>query len=161
MMDLFATALKITNTAPPAGRTIDGRDILPLFTSTAASPHPFVCGQAGPRLATVRDARWKLHVLPPSRGLATNRPPGFVDPWAPDGVTILAPYEQAKTEELPGVDSGDAPKAMQLFDLQSDPSEQRDVAAQFPSEVTRLKALYDSLDREVPPPPPPAPGKRK
>jgi hypothetical protein len=50
---------------------------------------------------------------------------------------------------------------MQLFDLQSDPSEQRDVAAQFPSEVTRLKALYDSLDREVPPPPPPAPGKRK
>ena len=153
MMDLFATALKITQTAPPAGRTIDGRDLLPLFTSQTASPHAFICGQIGARLATVRDARWKLHVLAPGIGLAANRPPGSIDPRAPDGVTILAPYEQAKPEEIPGVQTGDAPKAMQLFDLQSDPAEQHDVAAQSPAEVARLKALYDSLNREAPPAP--------
>ncbi len=40
---------------------------------------------------------------------------------------------------------------MQLFDLQNDPSEQHDVAAEHPAEVARLKALYDELSRDFPP----------
>jgi arylsulfatase A-like enzyme len=153
MMDLFATTLAVTGTTPPAGRVIDGRNILPLFTSDAPSPHQAVFGQIGFRVAAVRDARWKLHVLAPGPGLVANAQvaaPG--DPRAPDGVSILAPYEQASRTELPGVQTGDAPKAMQLFDLKADPAEQRDVAAQHPAEVERLKALYDAINRDVPPP---------
>jgi hypothetical protein len=104
------------------------------------------------RLATVRDARWKLHVLKPSVGLASIYKPGekYVDPRAPDGVTILAPYEQAQPSEHPGLLSGDAAKPMQLFDLQADPGEQHDVAAQHPEEVQRLKAAYDAMNKDVP-----------
>ena len=150
-MDLFTTALTIAGVTPPAGREIDGRNILPLFTSAASSPHKVVFGQIGFRLATVRDARWKLHVLAPGPGLVANaQVAARGDPRAPDGVGILAPYEQAQRTELPGVQTGDAPKAMQLFDLQADPAEQRDVAAQHPAEVARLKSLYDAANRDVP-----------
>jgi arylsulfatase A-like enzyme len=152
MMDLFATALAVAGVSPPGGREIDGRNILPLFTSDALSPHDVVFGQVGARLATVRDARWKLHVLAPGPGLVANAQVAAEgDPRAPDGVSMLAPYEQAKRTELPGVQTGDASKAMQLFDLKADPAEQRDVTAQHPAEVTRLKAIYDAANRDVPP----------
>lgn len=143
MMDLFATALKVAGVAAPTDRVIDGRDILPLFTSTAESPHPVIFGQRGGQIAMVRDARWKLHLLAPSPGLATGDRLGehWVDPRAPDGVTILAPYEQASVRAHPGLTTGDAPAKMQLFDLLSDPGEQHDVAAQNSAVVKRLAGL--------------------
>lgn len=152
MMDLFATALAAAGIAVPGDRVIDGRDIMPLFTSGAQSPHDVIFGHQNSKLATVRDARWKLHVLKPGGGLAGLDKPGqtYTDPRAPDGVTILAPYEQAKVTEHPGLKTGDAPKPMQLFDLQNDPGEQHDVAAAHPAEVARLKALYDATNKDVP-----------
>ena len=119
MMDLFATALKAANIPLPAGRVIDGRDILPLFTSAAPSPHEVIFGHQGPVLATVRDARWKLHVQAPRDPFLRLDKPGqrWVDPRGPDGVTILAPYEQYQPTDHPGLRTGDAAKPMQLFDL--------------------------------------------
>jgi uncharacterized sulfatase len=156
MMDLTATALAAAHVAPAKALVLDGRDILPVFASDAASPHEVILGQQAANPATVRDARWKLHVLKPGVGLATIYKPGehYIDPRGPDGVTILAPYEQAQPSEHPGVQTGDAPKPMQLFDLQADPGEQHDVAAQHPDIVARLKAAYDEVNnqpREHPP----------
>ncbi len=152
MMDVFATVLAAAGVAAPADRVIDGRDIMPLLTSDARSPHEVIFGHQNSKLATVRDARWKLHVLRPGGGLARIYKPGekYVDPRGPDGVTILAPYEQAQPSEHPGVQTGDAPKPMQLFDLQTDPSEQHDIAASHPKEVQRLKAAYDAMNKDVP-----------
>ena len=151
-MDLFATALQVAGVTMPDERRIDGRDILPLFTSNAPSPHTVTCGAQGRRLATVRDRRWKLHVLPPRDGFLALDKPGerWIDPRAPDGVTILAPYEQYQPSEHPGLRTGDPPRAMQLFDLQADPGEQHDVAAAHPEIVARLKKEYDALNRDVP-----------
>ena len=64
----------------------------------------------------------------------------WVDARAPDGVTILAPFEQPQPDEYPGIRAGDAPHAMSLFDLDTDPAEQHDVAAQNAEVVARLKA---------------------
>jgi arylsulfatase A-like enzyme len=152
MMDLFATALKVANVDPPKDRVIDGRDIFPLLTSDAKSPHQVILGAQGAKLATVRDERWKLHVLPPRDGFLALDKPGerWIDPRGPDGVTILAPYEQFQPTDHPGLRTGDVPKAMQLFDLQADPGEQRDVAAMHSDVVTRLKALFDTINRDVP-----------
>lgn len=154
-MDLFATALKAARVDSVKDRVIDGSDLMPLFTSDAPSPHPFIFGVQGPQLATVRDQRWKLHVVKGRDGFKSLAKPNarWIDPRAPDGVTILAPYEQAQPNEHPGLTSGDEPKAMQLFDLQNDPGEQRDVAAQHPEMVRRLKAAYDEMDKQPRPHP--------
>ncbi len=165
MMDLFATALKLAGLSPPADRVIDGRDIFPLFTSDAPSPHAVILGAQGAHLMTVRDARWKLHVRAPTEGLAKSlvAPPGgrWIDPRGPDGVTIIAPYEQPQPSQHPGLRTGDPAKPMQLFDLQSDPGEQRDVAAAHPAEVRRLQALFDAVNQEVPVVPDPPRARKK
>jgi hypothetical protein len=89
-------------------------------------------------------------VLKPGIGLVASYKPGDhkTDPRAPDGVTILAPYEQATPDQIPGLMTGDAPMPMQLFDLQADPGEQHDVAAQHADVVERLKKAFDEMDRQ-------------
>ncbi|HUG70805.1 MAG TPA: sulfatase [Pirellulaceae bacterium] len=152
IMDLFTTALTVAGIAPPADLVIDGRDIMPLLTGDATSPHAAIFGQQNMRLASVRDHRWKLHVLAPRDNFKTFHKPGqrWIDPRGPDGVTILAPYEQPQPSDHPGLVSGDDAMPMQLFDLQSDPGEQTDVAARHPEIVTHLKTLYDAMNRDVP-----------
>ncbi len=150
-MDLFATAVKATGAALPDARVLDGRDLLPLLRGAAASPHAFIFGHQGPRLGSVRDARWKLHVLPAGGMRFKAGPDGrWPDPRAPDGVTLLAPYEQYNLESMPGLTTGVAAAAMQLFDLANDPGEQRDVAAAHPEVVRRLLAAHEAMSRDVP-----------
>lgn len=154
MTDLFATVLAAAQIDAPSDRVIDGRDILPLLTSKAKSLHAAVFGQQGAQLAAVRNERYKLHVLPPKDFFASLNKPGqkWVDARGPDGVTILAPHEQYQPDAYPGMLSGDLAKAMQLFDLQADPGEQKDVAADHPEVVQQLKKLFDETNRTVPKP---------
>jgi arylsulfatase A-like enzyme len=151
MMDLFATTLKVCGIAAPSDRVIDGSDIRPLLTSDAKSPHEVIVGAQGPRLATVRDARWKLHVLAGNDRML-KAPPNerWIDPRAPDGVTLLAPYEQYQPSDFPGNTAGDPPKAMALFDLSVDPNEQHNVAASNPDVVKRLKTQFDAIAKDLP-----------
>jgi len=152
MMDVFATVVNAAGIVPPDDRVIDGRDIMPLLTSDAKSPHSAIFGQQNVRLASVRDDRWKLHVVAPRDNFATLNKPGerWIDPRGPDGVTILAPYEQYQPSAHPGLVTGDESLPMQLFDLQADPGEQTDIAAQHPEIVARLEKLYDEMNRNVP-----------
>ena len=70
--------------------------------------------------------------------------------WRRDGETLLAPYEQYKPNQFPGVHTGDAPKPMMLFDLEADSAEQHDVAAEHPEVVERLRGLYDRSAAQQP-----------
>lgn len=150
-MDLFATVLEVTGAKMPDDRVLDGRDIMPLFTSKAKSPHEYLFGHQNSRLANIRDARWKLHILPAGQiKLKPGADGKWLDPRAPDGVTILAPYEQYNIDAFPGLNTGDAAAKMQLFDLQNDPGEQHDVAAEHPDEVKRLLAAYETMNKDVP-----------
>ena len=151
MMDVFATVLSATGSKMADERTIDGRDLMPLLTSNATSQHKTILGHHGPKLATIRDERWKLHVLSPAWiKLKPDADGRWLDPRAPDGVTILAPFEQYNLADHPGIQTGVAPSPMQLFDLKADPSEQTDVADQHPEQVARLKQLFDDINQHVP-----------
>jgi len=145
-MDIFATALTAAEIAIPKDRPIDGRDLMPVLTSGAKSPHEALFSVQGPNLRTVRAGKWKLH--PSGTPRPDNRRPGWVDPRAPDGTTILAPQEQYGPAEFPGIATGDTSTGAALFDLDADPAEQKNVAAEHPDVVGRLKAQFDRMVAE-------------
>ena len=66
---------------------------------------------SGETLKSVRSGKWKLHVAPPGRLKEKVWKPDekWTDPRAPDGVRIIAPYEQAHPSQYPGVMTGDVP----------------------------------------------------
>jgi N-acetylgalactosamine-6-sulfatase len=99
------------------------------------------------KLQTIRSGKWKLHARMPAPGFAYLEDASkWVDPRGPDGVTLIAPFEQARPNQYPGLRTGDPPKPMMLFDLDADPGEQHDVAARNPEMVARLKAMFDAVD---------------
>ena len=151
MMDLFTTSLLAAGIRVPQDRAIDGKNILSLLISNAKSPHEALFSMAGDKLCSVRSGQWKLHVVPPKKPRVMKPDEKWIDKRAPDGVTIIAPYEQAHPSQFPGVLTGDETKEMSLFNLEKDPAEQHDVSAHHPEVVTKLKALYDKMNTEVPP----------
>lgn len=158
LIDVFPTVCRAAGAPLPEDRVIDGKDILPLMTSDARSPHEALVAMAGPRLSIVRSGKWKLHVRAPGpENPFVKDPAGWVDPRGPDGVTLIAPFEQARPDQFPGLRSGDASREMMLFDLENDPGEQRDVAGEYPDVVRRLKGHFDRLNAEVPAAAPRAP----
>ncbi|MEO2019139.1 MAG: sulfatase [Fuerstiella sp.] len=154
-VDVLPTLCHLTDTVVPADRVMDGRNILPLWQDAAAkSPHDAIFGMQGANLATIRSGHWKLHVRSPGPLRFSNLSPqqleNYVDPRGPDGVTFLAPFEQAKPTQHPGVTSGDAPNTMMLFDLRADRGEQHDVADEHPDVVKRLQKKFETMLAEVP-----------
>ena len=102
-------------------------------------------------LKMIRSGRWKLHVRAPEPGFpCLDDPSAYVDPRRPDGITIIAQFEQADRTQCPGIVTGPAPKPLMLFDMEADRGEQRDIASEHPAIVARLKALFDRFDAEVP-----------
>src|SRR3972149_6730713 len=67
---------------------------------------------------TVRRGKWKLRVENPTIW-PKHLKGDWVDPRAPDGVTILAPCEQATPDDHPDVLTGDPAEPMMLFDLEA------------------------------------------
>lgn len=154
VIDVLPTVCGIAGVEVPTDRTIDGRDIWPLMTKDGEkTPHEALFSMSGAVLATVRTGRWKLHVQQPTPGFAYQEPEvakNWIDPRGPDGLTLMAQFEQPNTSEYPGLRTGDAPKPMMLFDMLNDRGEQKDVAAQNPEVVQDLKAIFDKMNEQVP-----------
>lgn len=146
IMDVFTTALTAAGIPIPADRVIDGKDIMPLLKTDAASPHTALFAMRKEQIISVRRGKWKLHVH------GTDRPryrgDDWIDPRAPDGVTIIAPYEQSRPREYPGLKTGDTSEKPALFNLQQDPGEQHNLAAKHPEIVAKLMRDYEDLERQ-------------
>ncbi len=148
-IDVFPTILKAAGVSIPQDRTIDGKDIMPLLTSSnAKSPHEAIYAMRGQNLSIVRSGQWKLHIKSP--GGIPNRGDDWVDPRGPDGVTIIAPYEQSRPREYPGMLGVDPPKNMMLFNVENDPAEQYDISDKHPNIVKRLKKFADDIQSQFP-----------
>ena len=151
-IDFLPTIAKAAGAELPADRTIDGLDLGPLLRGeTDASPHEAIFGMSGPLLKMVRKGKWKLHVREPNPGfrcMEDAESAAWVDPRGPDGVTIIAQFEQARPNHCSGLTTGPDPQPLMLFDMAADRGEQRDVAAQHPEIVAELTALFEALDAE-------------
>jgi uncharacterized sulfatase len=150
-VDIFPTLSKYASVPLPADRISDGVEITQLLERDhVPRSKPEVVVIADGRLMAIRSGRWKLHVRKPAPGFAYQPDASkWVDPRGPDGVTLLAPAEQARPDDYPGVRTGVAAREMLLFDLQTDPAEQQDVSGDHPGVVKELKAIFDKLDVEA------------
>lgn len=125
-IDLLPTIAGFAGAAAPA-LAIDGRDLGPLLTGEAAAldpEHPYYYWYGVNALQAVRSGRWKLH-FPHGYRTMIGRTPGR------GGVPGLYDYS-VKT-------------GLELYDLESDPGESRDLAAERPEVVARLAALADAM----------------
>jgi arylsulfatase A-like enzyme len=147
-IDVFPTLLKLAGVPVPDDRVIDGRDLLPVLTGGGSYADRPLFGMQGDQLMTIRVGRFKLHARPPQQQRWIVEGDAWVDPRAPDGVTLLAPFEQARPSAFPGVQTGDPPTPLMLFDLERDPSEQHNVAAQYPDVVGRLRVAFQQMQSE-------------
>lgn len=149
-IDIFPTILKQAQIELPTDRIIDGKDLFPVLTEKADSPHIALYSMKGNSIFTVRSGQWKLHVKPSPRRALKTQSKDWIDPRGPDGVTIIAPFEQAMPNQSPGLVSGAQPQSMMLFNLKNDPAEQHNVAKTNPEVVARLKKMYDEMHAQVP-----------
>jgi arylsulfatase A-like enzyme len=122
------TIAKLLDADLPTERVIDGRDIWPLMVGEegATSPHDEFYCYYGRELHAVRDRRWKLHLPHPYRTLAG-------EPGGRGGYPVA--YSQAAT-------------GLELYDLQSDVGETKNVAADHPEIVARLSAAAERARTE-------------
>ena len=95
----------------------------------------------GDRIRTVRKDNWKLFV----------EKPGFYKPvdltnwsdWrAPDGITIIAPVEQANPSQYPGIKPEPMEGEKFLFNMNEDISEMVNVWDENPGIVAELESEY-------------------
>jgi len=123
-IDVLPTAAALAGAEVPADRVIDGRDIRPLMFAEAGakSPHEAYYFYWNDQLEAVRSGRWKLHFPHPYRSLSSAASAGR------DGKP--GPYVQKQT-------------GLALYDLEADLGETRNVAADHPDVVQRLKELAD------------------
>ncbi|MBV8707951.1 MAG: sulfatase-like hydrolase/transferase [Acidobacteriaceae bacterium] len=117
--DIFPTVCRIAGVPIPPDRTLDGRDIWPVLTAGANSPHDYVAWSEGPQLA-IRQGPWKL-VL--------------------NGVTHDGTPEGSKP--LTGDD------AAFLSNVVEDPGESRNLRHQYPAVADQLQSLLQKWRQSV------------
>lgn len=125
IVDWFPTLLKLCGASAKQKLPVDGRDIWPCLTRRKQSPHNEIVLNIAPNNGALRSGDWKLVVN--------------------DGDS------RQRRRRRNDTGTNDSPK-VELFNLASDPSEKRNVAADEPGRLKRLRARYDELARQAVPP---------
>jgi arylsulfatase A-like enzyme len=119
VMDLFPTCVALAGGQVPGGRTIDGRNLMPTLEDNAGSPHSELYYYSGARLCAIRSQEWKLHLI--KRELDQLGKPGAPVPCRPP----------------------------ELYNLERDPSESRNVSDQHPDIVRKLAAQAEQFQSSI------------
>ena len=147
-IDIVPTLLKVAGVNVPGQAQWDGHDMMPVLTQSAKTPHEALYGMFHHEVYVVRSGPWKLHLK-----TQTHTPDymdeNWVDPRGPDGVTILGPCAQPLSDQFPGLLTGDSPQSNMLFNLETDPGEQRNVADEHPRVVRKLTKMYNEIMSRV------------
>lgn len=128
-IDLLPTIARITGAKLPEQK-IDGLDVWPLLAGDAGAKNPheaYYFYYAQNELQAIRSGAWKLFFPHKARSMQGQAP-------GQDGIP-------GKYKPLP--------VALELYNLQDDPAETRNVAAENPQIVQRLEALAEKARAEL------------
>ncbi len=138
--DIYPTLLSMTGVGIPEDRVIDGENIVEILKGNKKEHKP-IFTMRGDEIKTVRKGDWKLFVEKPR-----FHKPVDLESWsdwrAPDGETILAPFEQATPAQYPGVKPEKMEGEVFLFNVREDVSEMNNMAGQHPEIVGELQKEY-------------------
>ncbi|MEX1048293.1 MAG: sulfatase [Akkermansiaceae bacterium] len=118
-MDLLPTFVKLAGAELPSDRVIDGKDIFPVLSEGAKSPHEAFFYYQGNTLKAVRSGKWKLHLG--NIGRSDHARPG-------------------KNSGLPNT---------ALFDLEADMGERNNVLKEHPEIANELRAHGIAFEVEL------------
>lgn len=118
--DVFPTCLKLAGIPMPEDRPYDGIDLMPVFNG-ASQPERSIYYYRSEELHAVRSGKWKLHFK----------------------IMEYSGRDYHSGREIRKLDSP------LLFDLETDPSEWYDVAAEHTDVVRRLEAVAAAYRREI------------
>lgn len=120
-IDLFPTLVGLAGGSIPDDRPIDGKDIMPMLSQGAPSPHEALYLFQNDRIAGVRSGKWKLVVESSYRNVITS-------------------FDNSQSYYGP---------AGLLFDLQLDPGETYSYARENPEVVARLRDYLEQAQQDL------------
>ncbi len=133
-IDMLPTFAKLIDVTPPQDRVIDGRDITPLMFDPQAGPvrntHLYFTANSG--LAAIRQGDWKLFLSTPD-----------------DETKAESDKEDGKPSPKPGKGKKGKGDQTGLYNLTADPGESKDVSAENPDIVTKLRAEAKQREGEI------------
>jgi arylsulfatase A-like enzyme len=121
--DWLPTLTRLAGGKSPEQPPLDGRDVWPVLTASAKSPHEEILLNVTPAAGAIRMGKWKLLE---SGGLSANDP----------GHTR----------------KGNGPAKLELFDLEADPGEENNLADRQPEMVDKLRARLETYRKAAVPP---------
>lgn len=132
IIDWYPTLVKLAGGTLEGSRPLDGRDVWPMLTEQAPSPHEFILSVQSPRKAALRVGNWKL----------------ILQPGEADANAKGKSKGKAKNK---GKDAQSA-EPVALYDLAADPGETTNLAAREPERVSELRETLEELLKNAVPP---------
>lgn len=135
IVDWYPTLLKLAGATVTQQMPLDGKNIWPVLTQGARTPHADILLNTTPNHGAIRSGDWKLVLnggRPEAAGETSPEP--------------AAPKRKAKRANVGGSET------VELFNLAEDPFEQRNLATQYPEKVSDLRARLDAYARQAVPP---------
>lgn len=144
--DIFPTILSLTNINSASKQKLDGEDITEILKGKQQEHAP-VFSMHNDKIMSVRKGNYKLFVNEPRYKVPDSK--SWIDKRAPDGITIIAPYEQATPAQYPGIIPQKPLKQIQLFDLKNDVTESTDLSDNNPEMVRELLQEYKNFENSL------------
>ena len=137
LIDLFATVADIVDVDLREDQAVDSISFLPLLKQPRSSATRSHLVLQSPQAFVIRQGPWKLALCPGSgcRGHLGNRP-GRQEAWA----AAIAAFGR-----VPRGDEVWSSEFVQLFQLEKDPTESEDLAAQSPDRLKEMVRLLQSI----------------
>jgi arylsulfatase A-like enzyme len=130
VIDWYPTLVKLAGGSPEQKLPLDGRDVWPMLTKSAKSPHDAILSVQSPTHAAVRMGDWKLLV-------------------SASGQDSEESNESAPKKKMKRAAKSDS---VELYNLAADIGEQTNVAEKEPERVAAMRAKLGELLRGAVPP---------
>lgn len=144
--DIYPTLLSYAGISLPDGVKLDGENIHDVITGESTEHQP-IFGLHRDVIKWIRHNEWKLFVTKPRPH--RHRDDNWVDPRKPDDKTIIAPHEQPKPSQYPGILPEPVESEKLLFNIKEDPTESNNVAEQNKEIVNELMKAYTDFKKDV------------